>query len=97
MIDTSLAPTTCVVRNTAARKGRTRAVAPGETALRFLHYGRIILDATDGPVTLTTGQLETGLIGLRGATTRQTISRSPHTIWRVMPSAIRSIGTPVQS
>src|SRR5437899_1654755 len=34
----------CVVRNTAARKGRSQSVTPGSTAARHLHYGRIILD-----------------------------------------------------
>ncbi len=36
---------TCIVRDTAARKGRTQSVAPGKTASQLLHYGRIILDA----------------------------------------------------
>ena len=40
-----IAKDTCIVRDTAARKGRTIAVAPGTAASRFLHYGRIILDA----------------------------------------------------
>ena len=35
---------TCIVRDTAARKGRTQSVAPGTTARSYLHYGRIILD-----------------------------------------------------
>jgi 5-deoxy-glucuronate isomerase len=57
---------TCIVRDTAARKGRTRAIEPGATASRHLHYGRIILDA-GGPITrFSTGALETGLICLRG-------------------------------
>ena len=40
-----LSAATCVVRNTAAHKGRTLAVAPGNAPTRFLHYGRIRLDA----------------------------------------------------
>jgi len=57
---------TCIVRNTAARKGRTRAIEPGPTASRHLYYGRIILDA-GGPIMLfATGELETGLLCLRG-------------------------------
>ena len=48
---TFIAPDTCIVRNTAARKGRTHAVAPGSDGRRgHLHYGRIILDAGDAPV-----------------------------------------------
>jgi len=61
-----IAPGTCVVRDTAARKGRTRAVAPGTTAARYLHYGRIILDAGDAPLGVAGGTFETALIGLGG-------------------------------
>src|SRR5262245_31465846 len=64
-----LAAPTCVIRNTAARKGRTRSVAPGATAARHLHYGRIILDAGDDPVRFETTGMETGLICLRGHAT----------------------------
>lgn len=56
----------CVVRDTAGRKGRTRSVAPGVTASRHLHYGRIILDANDAPLSFNTKELETGLICLKG-------------------------------
>ncbi len=59
-------PSTCIVRNTAARKGRTRSVAPGTTAARHLHYGRIILDPTDSPVRVEPGTHETGLVCLGG-------------------------------
>jgi 5-deoxy-glucuronate isomerase len=65
----TIAPGTCVVRNTAASKGRTQAVAPGITASRHLHYGRIILDAGDAPVRFKTGGMETGFIGLKGSAT----------------------------
>jgi 5-deoxy-glucuronate isomerase len=58
---------TCVVRNTGARKGRTHAVVPGHTAARHLHYGRIILDAPDAPISFETGDRETGLVCLRGS------------------------------
>ena len=56
----------CVVRATNSRKGRTRAIAPGATAARHLHYGRIILDAADDPIKLSTGEHETSLICLKG-------------------------------
>jgi 5-deoxy-glucuronate isomerase len=59
-------PRTCVVRNTAARKGRTRSVSPGATAARHLHYGRIILDAGDPAVVVDPGTHETGLVCLKG-------------------------------
>jgi 5-deoxy-glucuronate isomerase len=57
---------TCVIRNTAARKGRTRSVAPGSTAARHLHCGRIILDSADPPVCVDPGTHETGLVCLGG-------------------------------
>ena len=65
----TLAPRTCIVRNTASKKGRTRSVAPQQTPMRHLHYGRIVLDAGDAPVQFATGELETGLICLGGAAT----------------------------
>jgi 5-deoxy-glucuronate isomerase len=61
-----IAPDTCVVRDTASRKGRTRAVTPGATASRYLHYGRIVLDAGDPPIAFETAQYETALICLGG-------------------------------
>jgi 5-deoxy-glucuronate isomerase len=64
-----LAADNCVVRDTAARKGRTRSVAPGGTPMRFLHYGRIVLDAGAESVQFQTGEMETGLIALRGSAT----------------------------
>jgi len=58
----------CVVRNTAARKGRTLSVAPGKTASRHLHYGRIILDASER-LRVETGERETGLVCMKGGAT----------------------------
>ena len=63
----SIGTTNCVVRNTAAQRGRSRSVEPGLTAARHLHYGRIILDAADAPLRFNTGNLETGLICLNGS------------------------------
>ena len=57
---------TCIVRNTASRRGRNIAVAPGTTAMKNLHYGRIILDVGDPPVRFDTAGMETGLVCLRG-------------------------------
>ena len=66
----SITPETCIVRNTAARKGRTQAIAPGTTtASRHLHYGRVILDADDTPLAIETGTRETALICLKGTAT----------------------------
>jgi len=61
-----IAAQTCIVRGTDAKRGRTRSVAPGDTASRYLHYGRIILAAGDEPVAFPTGHHETGLICLKG-------------------------------
>ena len=63
-----LAKDTCIVRNTAARKGRTLSVEPG-AASRYLYYGRILLDAGDAPIRFDTNQLETGLVCLKGSAT----------------------------
>lgn len=59
----------CVVRDTAARHGRTRSVAPGTTAATHLHYGRIILDRGDAPLSFSTAEHETGFIALKGSAT----------------------------
>jgi len=62
-----IAKDTCIVRNTGATKGRTHAVVPGKTATKYLHYGRIILDAGDAPVKFDSDDKETGLICLKGS------------------------------
>jgi 5-deoxy-glucuronate isomerase len=62
----SLTVESCVVRDTAAQKGRTRTVSPGETSAKHLHYGRIILDGGDATLSFSTGEHETGLILLKG-------------------------------
>jgi 5-deoxy-glucuronate isomerase len=71
-----IAKDTCIVRNTAARKGRTHAVVPGKTASKYLYYGRIILDAGDAPVNFDTKEKETGLICLKGSATVSTSGQS---------------------
>lgn len=62
----TISASTCVVRNTASRKGRTTAVAPGTSAAKHLHYGRIILDREEPVAKFDTGDRETGFICLRG-------------------------------
>lgn len=62
-----IAKDTCIVRNTAGRKGRTVAVSPGSAATQFLHYGRIVIDAGDAPIGFDTGEKETGLVCLKGS------------------------------
>jgi len=59
---------TCIVRNTAAKKGRTEAIAPGKAgASRHLHYGRVILDAGDAAIRVDTGERETAFVCLKGS------------------------------
>lgn len=57
---------TCIRRGTGSKKGRTRSLAPGDAAVRQLHYGRIVLDPGDLPLSFQTEGLETGLICLKG-------------------------------
>src|SRR5688572_703959 len=57
---------TCVVKATHKQKGRNISVAPGKTAARNLHYGRIIVDAGDQPLAFESGEHESGLICLNG-------------------------------
>jgi len=42
-----ITPETCFVPRTHEGHGRRTAVAPGDTAARYLHYGRITLAAGD--------------------------------------------------
>jgi len=65
-VNQAITPETCVVRGTHLRKGRTQWLGPKSAALQHLHYGRIILDSDDAPITFSTGTHETGLICLRG-------------------------------
>ena len=65
----SITTSTCIVRDTASRKGRTVSVAPGKVATRHLRYGRVILDAGDATLVFQTGECETGLVCLKGSAT----------------------------
>lgn len=60
---------TCFVPATHKGKGRRTAVAPGTSASRYLHYGRITLGAIDPPITFENHDHETGLVCLAGAAT----------------------------
>ena len=64
----AISPSTCIVRNTGSRKGRSVSVAPGRTAARHLHYGRIVLDAGQ-TLSFATDDRETGLVCLKGSAT----------------------------
>ena len=66
MIQNPITSETCFVPKTHEGKGRRTAVAPGPTAARYLHYGRITLDAGDAPVKFNSGEHEIGLICLNG-------------------------------
>ena len=71
-----IAPTTGIVRNTASTKGRTRTVSPETVASRHLHYGRIILDAGDAPITVATDTHETGFVCMKGSATATVAGQS---------------------
>lgn len=60
---------TCFVPKTHEGKGRRTAVAPGTTAARYLHYGRITLAAGDPPLQFNSNDHEIGLICLNGKAT----------------------------
>ena len=62
----AITPETCYVPATHLGTGRRTAVAPGETAARFLHYGRISLAAGDAPIKFNNQNHETGLVCLNG-------------------------------
>ncbi len=62
----SISAETCFIPATNQGKGRRRAVAPGTTGARYLHYGRITMDAGDAPIEFDNGDHETGLICLNG-------------------------------
>jgi 5-deoxy-glucuronate isomerase len=67
--------TECVRRATHKGKGRTQWLAPGDGAVKHLHYGRIILDVGE-TIEFSTGERETGLICLRGRATVAAQSQS---------------------
>src|SRR6476659_8921510 len=64
-----ITPETCFVPKTHEGKGRRIAVAPGSTAARYLHYGRITLAAGDAAIKFNSNDHEIGLICLNGHAT----------------------------
>jgi hypothetical protein len=46
---------TCIIPGTHRRKGRTQWLAPGTSAVRHLHYGRIVLDSAGVPLSFSSG------------------------------------------
>lgn len=71
-----ITPETCFVPQTHKGKGRRTAVAPGTTAARYLHYGRITLGFEDGPENFNSNTHEIGLICLKGTATVTTLGES---------------------
>ena len=63
---------TCFVPETHKGTGRRNAVKPGPTASRYLHYGRITLNAGDAAEIFNSQDHEIGLICLNGAATVKT-------------------------
>ena len=61
-----ITPETCFVPKTHEGMGRRTAVAPGKTAARYLHYGRITVADGGEPVRFNTEDHEVGLICLKG-------------------------------
>jgi len=55
-----------VFRKTNAQRGRHLAVTPANSTMRHLSYGRIILSASEPPVSFSNGEQETALICLAG-------------------------------
>ena len=68
-LTTEIKRETCFVPATHMGKGRRTAVAPGTSAARYLHYGRITLGGLDAPVTFENDDHETGLVCLSGTAT----------------------------
>ncbi len=63
----SISSETCFIPATHKGAGRRTAVAPGATATRYLHYGRIGLEAGDAAISFQNDDHETGLICLKGS------------------------------
>ena len=55
-----------IFSGTASHKGRQTSVFPGNSQLRHLHYGRILLDHSVPHVSFETGDRETALLSMRG-------------------------------
>ena len=69
IIQNPITPETCFVPKTHEGKGRRNAVAPGSTASRYLHYGRITVGAGEAPEKFNSKDHEVGLICLNGKAT----------------------------
>ena len=56
-----------IFSGTASRRGRNISVTPANSKMAHLHYGRIILDASEPRVAFATEGRETALLSMRGA------------------------------
>ncbi len=70
-----------VFKKTNAHKGRTLSVTPGNSAMRHLSYGRIVLDREQPKVAFEAGGDEVGLVCLQGQAT-VTVGGSPYELGR---------------
>ena len=68
-----------IFSGTTAHKGRKTSVFPGNSALRHLHYGRILLDGSVPHVSFDTGGRETALLCMHGGCTVK-VDGAPHTL-----------------
>ena len=66
VIQNPITSETCFVPKTHEGKGRRTAVQPGQTAARYLHYGRITLASGDEALKFSSNDHEVGLICLNG-------------------------------
>lgn len=78
---TQIAKEQLLFRRTNAHKGRRLAVTPENSAMKYLIYGRIILDDEVPRVDFATGRNETGLICLSGKAT-VTVGGESHELGR---------------
>jgi 5-deoxy-glucuronate isomerase len=75
---TELGATSCVVRRTDSKEGRTAWLRPGTSPLEHLHYGRIILRASGEATRFANPGQETGLICLKGKAIIETLGERFH-------------------
>jgi len=66
MTQTVLDPRKLIFPRTASHRGRVVSVSPQNSDLAYLHYGRILLDATAPRATFETGRRETALLCMGG-------------------------------
>jgi len=56
-----------IFTGTASRRGRHISITPANSEMAHLHYGRIILDASEPRAAFSTEKRETALLAMRGA------------------------------